>query len=48
MLNGTALAISRTLIAIYENYQQADGSIAIPEVLYPWMMGTVKIPARNL
>jgi len=36
-LNGTALAIGRTLIAIIENYQQKDGSILIPEVLQPYM-----------
>jgi seryl-tRNA synthetase len=36
-LNGTAVAISRALIAILENYQQADGSIAVPEVLRRWM-----------
>ncbi len=36
-LNGTAIAISRCLIAILENYQQADGSILVPEVLRPWV-----------
>lgn len=36
-LNGTAVAISRALIAILENYQQADGSILIPEVLRQWI-----------
>jgi seryl-tRNA synthetase len=36
-LNGTAVAVGRTLIAIMENYQQADGSIKIPEVLVPYM-----------
>lgn len=36
-LNGTAIAISRALIAILENFQQADGSITIPEVLRPYM-----------
>ncbi len=36
-LNGTAIAISRGLIAVMENYQQADGSIAVPEVLRAWM-----------
>lgn len=41
-LNGTAVAISRALIAILENYQQADGSIAIPEVLQP-LLGKAKI-----
>ncbi len=37
MLNGTAIATSRTPIAILENYQQKDGSIVIPEVLRKWM-----------
>jgi seryl-tRNA synthetase len=46
MLNGTALAVSRTLIAIYENYQQEDGSICIPSVLSPWIGGFEKIPVR--
>jgi seryl-tRNA synthetase len=36
-LNGTAVAVSRALIAILENYQQADGSILVPEVLRPWV-----------
>lgn len=36
-LNGTAVAVSRALIAVLENYQQADGSILIPEVLRPWV-----------
>ncbi|MHB1035700.1 MAG: serine--tRNA ligase [Pirellulales bacterium] len=36
-LNGTAVAISRALIAILENYQQADGSILVPEVLQSWV-----------
>ncbi|QDT46483.1 Serine--tRNA ligase [Symmachiella dynata] len=36
-LNGTAVAVTRALIAIWENYQQADGSIIIPEVLRPWV-----------
>jgi len=38
-LNGSGLALPRTLIAVMENYQQADGSIIIPEVLRPWMGG---------
>lgn len=37
MLNGTAIAVSRTLIAILENYQQEDGTIIIPEALRPYM-----------
>jgi seryl-tRNA synthetase len=36
-LNGSGLAIGRTLLAIMENYQQADGSINIPTVLQPYM-----------
>ncbi|MBK8481220.1 MAG: serine--tRNA ligase [Proteobacteria bacterium] len=46
MLNGTALAVSRTLLAIYENYQQADGSVEIPSALRPWLGGLSVIPAR--
>ncbi len=42
-LNGSGLAIGRTWIAILENYQQADGSIVIPEVLRPYMGGMEKI-----
>jgi len=38
-LNGSGLAVGRTLIAVLENYQQADGSIAIPEALQPYMGG---------
>ncbi len=38
-LNGSGLAVGRTLIAVMENYQQADGSILIPEVLRPYMGG---------
>lgn len=38
-LNGSGLAVGRTLIAIMENYQQADGSISIPTVLQPYMQG---------
>ena len=36
-LNGSGLAIGRTWVAILENYQQADGSVAIPEALRPYM-----------
>ncbi len=38
-LNGSGLGLPRTLIAVMENYQQADGSIVVPEVLKPWMGG---------
>lgn len=42
-LNGTACAMSRTIVAIMENYQNADGSITIPDVLKPYMGGIEKI-----
>jgi seryl-tRNA synthetase len=42
-LNGSGLAVGRTLVAILENYQQADGLIAIPEVLRPFMGGMERI-----
>jgi seryl-tRNA synthetase len=38
-LNGSGLALPRTLIAVIENYQQADGSVVVPEVLRPYMGG---------
>lgn len=38
-LNGSGLAVGRTLVAILENYQQADGSVAVPQVLQPYMQG---------
>jgi seryl-tRNA synthetase len=42
-LNGSGLAVGRTLVAILENYQQADGSVVIPEKLRPYMGGLEKI-----
>jgi seryl-tRNA synthetase len=44
-LNGSGLGMPRTMIAILENNQQADGSIKIPEVLLPWMGGATEIKA---
>ena len=44
-LNGSGLAVGRTMAAIIENYQQADGSIKVPDVLVPYM-GVDVIPAR--
>lgn len=44
-LNGSGLGMPRTLIAVLENYQQADGSIVVPEVLRPWM-GGVEVISR--
>lgn len=42
-LNGSGLAVGRTLVAVMENYQQADGSIKVPEVLVPYMNGLTEI-----
>ncbi|MFZ5502418.1 MAG: serine--tRNA ligase [Pseudomonadota bacterium] len=42
-LNGSGLAVGRTLVAVLENYQQADGSVVVPEVLRPYMGGMEKI-----
>lgn len=42
-LNGSGLAVGRTLIAVLENYQQADGSVVIPEALRPYMGGLAQI-----
>ena len=45
-LNGSGLAVGRTLLAILENYQQQDGSIVVPEALVPYMGGiTLLMPA---
>jgi seryl-tRNA synthetase len=42
-LNGSGLAVGRTLVAVLENYQQADGSVAVPDVLKPYMGGLDRI-----
>jgi len=42
-LNGSGLAVGRTLVAVLENYQQADGSVVVPEVLRPYMGGLEKL-----
>jgi len=47
-LNGSGLAVGRTLVAILENYQQADGSVIIPEVLRPYLYGVERISKRKL
>jgi len=44
-LNGSGLAVGRTLIAVLENYQQKDGSVVVPEALRPWMDGQEVIEA---
>lgn len=42
-LNGSGLAVGRTLVAIIENYQQADGSVTVPEALLPYMGGVTRL-----
>jgi seryl-tRNA synthetase len=44
-LNGSGLAVGRTLVAVLENYQQADGSVVIPEALRPYMGGAERLTA---
>jgi seryl-tRNA synthetase len=46
-LNGSGLAVGRTLVAVLENYQRADGSVEVPEVLRPYMGGTTRIAAKG-
>ena len=47
-LNNTAIACPRILIAIFENYQNADGSITIPDVLRPYVGGAERIGGGNI
>jgi seryl-tRNA synthetase len=42
-LNGSGLAVGRTLVAVLENYQQADGSVTVPTVLLPYMGGITEL-----
>jgi len=46
-LNGSGVAVGRALVAVMETYQQADGSIAVPDVLQPYMSGLKKIEPRG-
>jgi seryl-tRNA synthetase len=46
-INGSGLAVGRTWLAILENYQQADGSVLVPEVLKPYMGGIEKITKQG-
>ena len=46
-LNGSGLAVGRTLVAVLENYQNADGSVSIPEVLWPYMNGLNQLKNNN-
>lgn len=45
-LNGSGLAVGRTLVAVLENYQQADGSVIVPDVLAPYMGGITKLEPK--
>lgn len=45
-LNGSGLAVGRTLVAVLENYQQADGSVAVPDVLQPYLGGLNRLEPR--
>jgi seryl-tRNA synthetase len=47
-LNGSGLAVGRTLIAVLENYQQKDGSVVIPDALRPYMAGMEVITPNEL
>jgi seryl-tRNA synthetase len=47
-LNGSALAVGRTLVAIFENYQQEDGTIVVPKVLTPYMRGMAVIKPESV
>jgi len=42
-LNGSGLAVGRTLVAVLENYQNADGSVTVPKALVPYMGGVEKL-----
>jgi seryl-tRNA synthetase len=44
-LNGSGLAVGRTLVAVIENYQEADGSVTVPKALRPYMGGLEKLEA---
>ncbi|MBO4353280.1 MAG: serine--tRNA ligase, partial [Eggerthellaceae bacterium] len=45
--NGSGLAVGRTMAAIIENYQQADGTVKVPDVLVPYMGGMTVIEPEN-
>ena len=47
-LNGSGLAVGRTLVAILENYQQADGTVKVPEALSPYMGGMTIIDKEQV
>jgi seryl-tRNA synthetase len=46
-LNGSGVAVGRTVVAVLENYQNADGSVSVPEVLRPYMGGVERLAAAR-
>ncbi len=46
-LNGSGLAVGRTLVAVLENYQQEDGAVAVPDVLQPYLRGLERLEPRG-
>jgi seryl-tRNA synthetase len=46
-LNGSGLVVGRMMVAIIENYQQADGSVAVPSVLQPYLGGLNRLEPRT-
>jgi seryl-tRNA synthetase len=46
-LNGSGVAIGRALVAVLENYQNPDGTVSVPEVLWPYMAGLTRIEPRK-
>ena len=46
-LNGSGLAVGRTLIAVLENYQEADGTVGVPRALRPYLDGLERVPPRE-
>jgi seryl-tRNA synthetase len=46
-LNGSGVAVGRALVAVLENYQQADGSVSVPEVLRSYLGGLARIPLKS-
>jgi seryl-tRNA synthetase len=46
-LNGSGLAVGRTLVAVIENYQQEDGAVAVPEALQPYLGGLNRLEPKS-
>ena len=46
-LNGSGVAVGRALVAVLENYQNADGSVSVPKVLQPYMGGTTRVSPQG-